>query len=261
MHTIRLFKEPEINVNISAIADNLSKLCENIEFICGNSHFILSDSIVSRPGSYRKFDSDIIKETENDFKAIFVTRKRYNNNYFFHGLGNQVIISFFAWEHLTNLPLNNGLVFFLADILALNIDNSFRHDEAPKPECIYDFGWNKAGVDLGMRSALICPACIERINKRNIKALKKGFLSDLQIILNDLGNASKWETDIIDYWEIHNKRKDRHVQSQRNQVFISYSHNDLEWLKRLKTQFKPFERTAVIQVWDDTRIGTGDDWK
>ncbi len=86
-------------------------------------------------------------------------------------------------------------------------------------------------------------------------------MSDLQKILNDLGNASKWETDIIDYWRIHNKINDRHVQTQRNRVFISYSHNDSEWLKRLKTHFKPFERTAVIQVWDDTKIGTGDDWR
>ena len=61
-------------------------------------------------------------------------------------------------------------MFFIADLLALHIDHSFRHyeDEAkPKPECIYDFGWNKTGVDIGMRSSLICPTCIKRIGEKN----------------------------------------------------------------------------------------------
>lgn len=261
MYTIRLFKEPNVNVNISAIAGNLNSLCENVKFICGDSHFVIADKIVAYPDSYKKLNEDIIKETENDFKAIFLTQKRYNNDFFFQTRRNRMILSFFAWEHLTNLPLNNGLVFFLADILALYIDNSFRHNDHPKPECIYDFGWNKAGVDIGMRSALICPFCIDRINERNLNTTEKGLFSDLQKILNDLGNASKWETDIIDYWKIHTMRSDARADTQRNRVFISYSHNDTEWLRRLKTHFKPFERTAVIQVWDDTKIGTGDDWR
>jgi len=126
------------------------------------------------------------------------------------------LISFFAWEHLTNLPLNNGLVFFIADLLALDIDGSYRHDKDPLPECIYDFGWNKAGVDIGIRSALICPGCIQRINRKNMSLNEKGLFNDLQVILNDLGNASKWETDIIDYWKIHKVNAERHVHTQRN---------------------------------------------
>ena len=92
MHTIRLFKEPEIDVNISAIAENLSRLCENIKFICGNSHFVLPDRIVSHPDSYHKLNVDIMKETENDFKAILVTQKRYNNNYFFEAVADNLFI-------------------------------------------------------------------------------------------------------------------------------------------------------------------------
>lgn len=172
-----------------------------------------------------------------------------------------MILSFFAWEHLTKLPLNNGLVFFIADILALNIDHSFRHDDDPKPECIYDFGWNKAGVDLSMRSALICPSCMERVKAKSLDDAKAGIFTDLQVILNDLGNASKWETDIVEYWNLHNTTKAVPAHVHRDRVFISYSHNDSEWLRRLKTQFKPFERTAIVQVWDDTQIRSGDDWR
>ena len=47
----------------------------------------------------------------------------------------------------------------------------------------------------------------------------------------------------------------------RDQIFISYSHRDRKWLQKLHTHLKPFGRTHEIQVWDDTRIGTGDKWR
>lgn len=47
----------------------------------------------------------------------------------------------------------------------------------------------------------------------------------------------------------------------RDQVFISYSHQDQEWLRKLQVHLKPFERTNKIQVWDDTKIQAGAKWK
>ncbi len=47
----------------------------------------------------------------------------------------------------------------------------------------------------------------------------------------------------------------------RDQVFISYSHRDQKWLQKLHTHLKPFERNHQIQVWDDTRIETGQKWR
>lgn len=47
----------------------------------------------------------------------------------------------------------------------------------------------------------------------------------------------------------------------RDQVFISYSHLDEKWLLKLRTHLKPFERTHQIEVWDDTRIQSGDRWR
>ena len=47
----------------------------------------------------------------------------------------------------------------------------------------------------------------------------------------------------------------------RDQVFISYSHFDQKWLKKLKVHLKPFERTNKIQVWDDTKIHAGAKWR
>jgi hypothetical protein len=44
-------------------------------------------------------------------------------------------------------------------------------------------------------------------------------------------------------------------------VFISYSHEDREALKRFQRFLPSVERKGLIDAWDDTRIKPGDDWK
>ena len=44
-------------------------------------------------------------------------------------------------------------------------------------------------------------------------------------------------------------------------VFISYSHRDKRWLERLQVHLKPLVREGDIELWDDTRIQPGADWK
>ena len=47
----------------------------------------------------------------------------------------------------------------------------------------------------------------------------------------------------------------------RDQVFISYSHKDREWLELLQTMLKPLVRKNSVSVWDDTKIKSGAKWK
>jgi len=47
----------------------------------------------------------------------------------------------------------------------------------------------------------------------------------------------------------------------RSRVFISYSHEDKQWLTRMLIHLKPSRDKGVIDVWDDTMILPGDDWK
>lgn len=48
----------------------------------------------------------------------------------------------------------------------------------------------------------------------------------------------------------------------KNKIFISYSHEDSEWLKIVQLHLKTIANTiGGIDVWDDTRIKTGDKWK
>jgi ubiquinone/menaquinone biosynthesis C-methylase UbiE len=47
----------------------------------------------------------------------------------------------------------------------------------------------------------------------------------------------------------------------RDQVFISYSHQDREWLKRLQVFLTPAFRSGRLKLWDDTNLRIGDSWR
>lgn len=47
-------------------------------------------------------------------------------------------------------------------------------------------------------------------------------------------------------------------------VFVSYSHRDMEpvhWLERLRVYMAPFRRGEGVEIWDDSRIEPGSDWR
>ncbi len=48
--------------------------------------------------------------------------------------------------------------------------------------------------------------------------------------------------------------------SNRQSIFVSYSHRDKEWLERLRVHLKPVLRFADLDLWDDTRIKVGENW-
>jgi hypothetical protein len=47
----------------------------------------------------------------------------------------------------------------------------------------------------------------------------------------------------------------------RDQIFVSYSHQDTEWLTQLQIQLKPYVRAEGFNIWDDTKIKAGAKWK
>ena len=48
---------------------------------------------------------------------------------------------------------------------------------------------------------------------------------------------------------------------KKKSIFVSYSHNDNQFLERLKVHLKPFEKSDQIDLWVDTNIKAGDKWK
>ena len=51
------------------------------------------------------------------------------------------------------------------------------------------------------------------------------------------------------------------IKSDRDQVFISYSHKDKKWLQELKTTLTPLVRNQTVLSWDDSQIPAGSEWR
>lgn len=51
------------------------------------------------------------------------------------------------------------------------------------------------------------------------------------------------------------------TQPSVNSVFVSYSHQDVEFLRRLMVHLKPLEKERIIESWVDTKLQAGDQWK
>ena len=48
---------------------------------------------------------------------------------------------------------------------------------------------------------------------------------------------------------------------ERDQLFISYSHVDRQWVERLQTMIRPLVRSHGLRLWDDSQIQPGDKWR
>ncbi len=57
------------------------------------------------------------------------------------------------------------------------------------------------------------------------------------------------------------KTNDDKPQKNIKSIFVSYSHNDNEYLERLRIHLKPFEKKGQIDLWVDTKIKAGEKWK
>jgi internalin A len=60
---------------------------------------------------------------------------------------------------------------------------------------------------------------------------------------------------------IESEVEDKTGMAIRDQVFISYSHQDSAWLDRLRIHLKPLERQELVKVWADTDIAIGAEWR
>src|SRR4051794_40318376 len=51
------------------------------------------------------------------------------------------------------------------------------------------------------------------------------------------------------------------LSSQGTHVFVSYSHKDQKWLDRVRVHLRPSVREGLLDLWDDSRINAGADWR
>ncbi len=51
------------------------------------------------------------------------------------------------------------------------------------------------------------------------------------------------------------------VAAARDAVFVSYSHDDQEWRRKFTLMLAPLVRDRRLELWDDTHVPAGDDWR
>ncbi len=245
-----LYKEQTVAIALNELVERLNGLCSGIRFELGSSRFVVPTPIVSHPESHRQIADKLGAEAKEADWVIVATNRRYDNNYFFQAHRNIIPVSFFGWEYLTQLPLNNGLAYMIADFIALRLDNTFRHAETTG--CIYDFLVDKRGVDIGMRSGMLCSECLDRVSKGDREPEEQALVNDLQSLLNAVSAASKWNNDIV---ETESEPSAAQIQFD---VFLCHNSEDKPSVKNVSEQLKQRGR----QPWlDEEQLRPGFPWQ
>src|SRR5690348_15094427 len=127
---IRLYKDESLQINLDAVASGVTTASESVLNVqLGVEEFTVAGNIVLHPNSYDELSPRLRKEAKTSDLSLLFTKKRYDNNYFFHSSENLTIISLYAWEQLTSLPIENGAVYFILSLVRFQLPLAQSHGE------------------------------------------------------------------------------------------------------------------------------------
>lgn len=196
MNVLILFDD-KFEIDKSKLKKFLSTNCKHIKFTLFDKHFAIEEQIISKPKSFDKIQNKYSKEFESFDRVFCFTDLQYNDNFFIHEHNNLSIFSFAYWSLLTDLPKSNGLIYFIVDYFALEIDTTeTRHQQTTG--CIYDFLGDKRGIDAGMRQAGLCSNCLKRVTELINSDEAEGIFEDVKTLIDLISSSSKWNKDIFE---------------------------------------------------------------
>lgn len=248
---VTVIKETDVNIDLTTMRKILNGICKNIRFNIIEKEFSLHDTVLNENTSINEFREKTSPLTEGSDKVILISNKQYDDNFFFHSKENKYyLLSLFDTEDLTDHTRNTVAFYFITDILALHLDNSFRHIDDGEKDCIYNFRMQKEEIHDGVNSATMCDKCQERI--LNLEDDKKELLlNDVIDLLDELKKSNSYN-DIIEYWQANQK--------EQVKIFFSYAHKDRAYLDEFKEYIKIFERNGLVERWDDNELIVGEKW-
>jgi TIR domain len=245
---ITIYRDSSVNLDVDCIVENIPRIAPELSIAKGATQFSLEDMVVSFPQSYMHLSPAINQECEGSDQVLLFTEKRYDNNYFWQPFENKSIISFSGWEFLTTISRNNGAVYFLCSNLLKNLGVGVRHDE--NRGCINDFWLDKTGVDTGMRSAFICPTCMNHF-RRGATSSQRDLVDQVQAVLDDLSAASRAGMNICDYWKLKAPVK-------VFDVFLCHNSQDKEAVRDMNARLQ----VQGIKTWfDEEQLPPGRLWQ
>jgi|SRR5579871_670 len=256
---VLLATDRTLRVNVHEIAAALNRVCKYIQFGACEAPIDLGREPLSNPATYQAIAATTRPLLRDHSLLLIGSALPYDNNYFYDSDDNVVIASAWSWDRLTNLPLTNGFVGFITDILSEELDDSVSHDD--NTGCVYDFLWDKTGVDARLRSGIMCRECLSRVRARaersNAKlklfdcTIQEG-LEDLLVLLDEVALASRRETDVLVRWQA------KAGVPQEFDVFLCHNNDDKPSVRRLNQELR--ER-RVVPWFDEEQLRPGQPWQ
>ena len=235
---VALFADNTLAIPIDGLVSGLNKLTSSLRFCRGKHRFYIRDSAVSHPTTYEQLPQ----------RASLTTYRLavpYDNNFFFEGYQNAAIVSFFAWNQLTDLSVTNGLVYFTGAVVVRLLGIGEPHQQ--NFGCINDPWWDKRGVNIGMRAAFVCPEC------RASAKSNSPDLADLDIILDLLSRASRMGRDVVEFLTIAPPQG-----QQRFDIFLCHNSQDKPGVREINAHL----RQAGLRTWlDEEQLPLGRPWQ
>lgn len=246
---IVIYKDNTLPLDVDKVCEVLNGLSNAIEFSSGNEKFHIGTSKINCPSTYEAMNDSLEREVLKFDHAIFATNVQYDNNYFFETYQNRIIVSFFGWHQLTDLPVTNGLIYFIASLLGDFIQLGSTHDE--NIGCLNDFWYDKRGVNVGMRSAFVCAKCIENTDFGN--KVTADIFEDIKAMLNVLSTYSREGKDILEL------EMDKQGSSDKKfDVFLCHNSDDKPFVRIISGELKQNE---VITWLDEEQLSPGRPWQ
>lgn len=275
---IYITQDTTVKLKLPKLVKLLNQTCRTMQFEQVKLDYQAPDKLIRCPATHNKYRKHLGLKLKEDEFIILLTSTQYDNNYFYNEEKGLVILTFFAWKYLTSLPMENGLVYFIASMMMGDEVvpwESVEHTE--RLGCVNDFLYDKTRVDDGMRMGHLCSQCKDYIQSHPLNERQQAIYSDCMQLLALVSAASGSNASVLDTPETgglegmlpENLPQPGTTESFRNKpavgmgatVFISYSHKDERYREKLEEHLKILQRLGMITTWTDRMINPGDDWK
>ncbi|WP_216638307.1 toll/interleukin-1 receptor domain-containing protein [Mycobacterium asiaticum] len=205
---------------------------------------------IEYPTSYNSLTPSLLEVSSGADLTMIVTAKPYDNNYFYQSPylddGRQMsICSYSGWNDLTNLPVENGVAYFIAQHITFQLGEFDQHQLVTG--CINDFNGTKTAVDTGMRSAYICARCLTKVVAGN------PLVADLRLLLDAISMSSRLNLNIIDHLPQMLETGDKMFD-----VFLCHNSSDKPQVRKIRDRL----RELSIRTWmDEDQLRPGLSWR
>lgn len=247
---IAIWFDNTINSPAQPIAELLRRLCPSLKCDVIQHPIRIRQSSLTYKNFIPYFEEAGVTEDAFDASLLFTT-VRYENNYFYESTGRRFAISLSDWNQLTDLPLTNGIIYFLVDILIRDILGVGDRHMDRNTGCISDMLIDKRGIDLAMRAAFVCKDCV---SGHKFSPEEEKLFGELQNVLNIISAASRAGTDVLAAANALMAKK----ADTKFDALLCHNNFDKPAVRKINAQLK---NAGIVTWFDEEQIKPGRLWQ